>query len=263
MKKYLSLILSLIAMYFFTSVFAVADHGTDKALTYKVTMKKVELCTGSTPDKSNMTNTATCTGAVTIGNGVKVVDIAAVGAGMAAATYGDATLLPLGETYTHMRVTIDRTFTIKGTARSDGGTTCSTRTAGTSANYPGGSHTGTEKYTYKPVVAASGTAQEMENTLVSDNYTRCNNAACSNQSADVTMTYNQGTGSATAQTQHADGSTNPDHVMTYLLTKPFTVSMVTPTIDISFGTKNSIVAHDVGTLCMVDNAEPVVTITIE
>ena len=71
--------------------------ATGAADVYKVTMRKVELCTGST----GVTN---CDNAVVIGSGDKVVDIAAVSAGSAAASYGDSALLPLGETYTHMRV---------------------------------------------------------------------------------------------------------------------------------------------------------------
>ena len=69
------------------------------ASVYKVTMKKLEMCTAST----GVTN---CEGAVVIGTGEAVVDIAAADAGAVAGTYGDPALLPLGETYTHMRVTI-------------------------------------------------------------------------------------------------------------------------------------------------------------
>ena len=47
-----------------------------------------------------------------IGSGDKEVDIASVGAGQAAAAYGTPTLLPLGETYTHMRTTIGKKFII-------------------------------------------------------------------------------------------------------------------------------------------------------
>jgi hypothetical protein len=63
-------------------------------------MRKVELCTAST-------GVTSCENAVIIGSGDKVVDIAAVSAGFAAASYGNPASLPLGETYTHMRVTID------------------------------------------------------------------------------------------------------------------------------------------------------------
>ena len=80
--------------------------ATGVADVYKVTMRKVELCTAST-------GVTSCENAVVIGSGDKVVDIASVSAGSAAASYGDPALLPLGETYTHMRVTIDRKFVIQ------------------------------------------------------------------------------------------------------------------------------------------------------
>ena len=77
---------------------------TGAADVYKVTM--VELCTAST-------SVTDCENPIVIGNTEKTVDIAATDAGSAAANYGDPALLPLGETYTHMRVTVDRKFTIQ------------------------------------------------------------------------------------------------------------------------------------------------------
>ena len=77
-----------------------------KAAVYKVTMKKVALCTG----KGSGT---TCLGEVVIGTGSKEVDVASVTAGAVAGSFGNPALLPLGTTFTHMQVTIDRKFTIK------------------------------------------------------------------------------------------------------------------------------------------------------
>ena len=59
-----------------------AASTTGLASVYKVTMKKVELCTAST-------SVSSCVGAVVIGNTEKVVDIASVNAGVAAATFGE------------------------------------------------------------------------------------------------------------------------------------------------------------------------------
>ena len=81
-----------IIMFFSISTLHAAST-TGLASVYKVTMKKVELCTAST-------SVSSCVGAVVIGNTEKVVDIASVNAGAAAASYGDPALLPLGETYT-------------------------------------------------------------------------------------------------------------------------------------------------------------------
>ena len=73
-------------------IFIVNSYGastTGAADVYKVTIRKVELCTVST-------GVSNCDGAVVIGSGDKEVDIAAATAGAAAASYGDAALLPLG-----------------------------------------------------------------------------------------------------------------------------------------------------------------------
>ena len=88
--------------------------GSGPASVLKVIMKKMELCTGYTGgDFNNILTNDFCHNPVVIGSGDKEVDIASVGAGQAAAAYGTPTLLPLGETYTHMRTTIGKKFIIK------------------------------------------------------------------------------------------------------------------------------------------------------
>ena len=232
--------------------------ATGAADVYKVTMRKVELCTGST----GVTN---CENAVVIGSGDKVVDIASVSAGSAAASYGDPAFLPLGETYTHMRVTIDRKFVIKNsTAIAAGSNATACRTiASTDAMYGSGSSEAARKYTHKPVVANNQTAAEMNVYLINDQYTRCNLANCSNKTDDQDQTYPQGSGSSTYQTQHADGSSDADHILVYELTSPYTVALIAPTIDISFGTSAAVGAQEVNSLCQIWAEEPIVTITIK
>ena len=52
--------------------------------------------------------------------------------------------------------------------------------------------------------------------------------------------------------------------MVYELSTPYTVALIGPTIDISFGTSAAIKATEIGTdFCMFDPQEPVVTITIK
>ena len=240
---------------FFSQVYAADNVATPS--TYKVTMKKVELCTAST-------GVSSCVGSVTVGDSSKVVDIASVSAGAAAATFGDPALLPLGETYTHMRVTIDRKFTIKADLEVSGVTdNCTTTAALSGSSYPGGSLSGNEKYDRTPIIADGGTAAEADLYLKNDQMKTCTNGACSTLSGANTITYAQNSGSSTYQTQHADGSTSDDHVMVYKLTTPYTVALIAPTIDISFGTSAAIKATEIGTdFCMFDPQEPVVTITI-
>ena len=254
MNKLFKIIISNIFILFFLSVSAYAVTGA--ADVYKVTMRKVELCTGST-------GVSSCDNAVVIGTGDKEVDIASVSAGAAAASYGEPALLPLGETYTHMRVTIDRKFTIKNStaiAAGENATACRT-IASTDGMYV--TDEATDKYTHKPVVANNQTAAEMNIYLVNDQYTRCNLANCSNKTDDQSISYAQGTGSSKHQTQHADGSSDADHVMIYELTSPYTVALIAPKIDISFGTSAAVSAQEVNELCQIWAEEPVVTITIE
>ena len=254
MNKLLKIIISNILILFFLSVSAYAVTGA--ADVYKVTMRKVELCTGST-------GVSSCDNAVVIGTGDKEVDIASVDAGASAASYGEPALLPLGVTYTHMRVTIDRKFTIRNStaiAAGENATACRT-IASTDGMYV--TDEATDKYTHKPVVANNQTAAEMNIYLVNDQYTRCNLANCSNKTDDQSISYAQGTGSSKHQTQHADGSTDDDHVMIYELTSPYTVALIAPKIDISFGTSAAVSAQEVNELCQIWAEEPIVTITIK
>ena len=254
MNKLLKIFISNILILFFFSVYAYAVTGA--ADVYKVTMRKVELCTGST-------GVSSCDNAVVIGTGDKEVDIASVDAGASAASYGEPALLPLGETYTHMRVTIDRKFTIKNStaiAAGENATACRT-IASTDGMYV--TDEATDKYTHKPVVANNQTAAEMNVYLVNDQYTRCNLANCSNKTDDQSISYAQGTGSSKHQTQHADGSSDADHVMIYELTSPYTVALIAPQIDISFGTSAAVSAQEVNELCQIWAEEPIVTITIK
>ena len=258
MNKLLNIFISNILILFFFSVYAYAVTGA--ADVYKVTMRKVELCTGST-------GVSSCDNAVVIGTGDKEVDIASVDAGASAASYGEPALLPLGVTYTHMRVTIDRKFTIRNsTAIAAGENATACRTIATTTAMYGGTAEATRKYTHKPVVANNQTAAEMNIYLVNDQYTRCNVAGCSGDGGttdDQSISYAQGTGSSKHQSQHADGSTDDDHVMIYELTTPYTVALIAPQIDISFGTSAAVSAQEVNELCQIWAEEPIVTITIK
>ena len=249
------IIAKFLLLVFVTNSYSASATGAPTV--YKVIMKKVELCTAST-------GVTSCEGAVVIGETEKTVDIASVDAGLAAATFGDPALLPLGETYTHMRVTIDRKMTIKADITVPGVTApCRTTTALSDSAYPGGL-SGTEKYDRTPVVADDGTAAEADIYMKNDQMETCENAACSSTSDPNTVEYDQGIGSSTHQSTHAEGDTSDDHILVYTLATPYTVALISPTIDISFGTQNAIKAAEVGTdLCRFEPQEPKVTITIK
>ena len=230
---------------------------TGAAEIYKVIMRKVEMCTGST----GVTN---CDDAVVVGSGDKEVDIASVGAGSAAASYGDPALLTLGTIYTHMRVTIDRKFVIKSAEALDpagAADGCVTREVGDS-NYD--TSQSVDKYTHKPVVAdgnAAGAAQDMVIYMENDSYELCDDATCSGTSTS-SNDYSSPQWITFQETHSSD--TSDDHIMVYKLSTPYTVSLIPPVIDISFGTQDAVGAFTVSsTLCGMYGAEPKVTITIK
>ena len=250
------IIAKFLSLVFVTNSYSASATGAPTV--YKVIMKKVELCTAST-------GVTSCEGAVVIGETEKTVNIASVDAGLAAATFGDPALLPLGETYTHMRVTIDRKMIIKADITVPGVTKpCRTTAALSGSAYPDGDLSGTEKYDRTPVVEDDGTAVEADVYMKNDQMETCTAADCSSTSDPNTMEYDQGIGSSTHQSTHAEGDTSDDHIMVYTLTTPYTVALIAPTIDISFGTEDAIKAAEVGTdLCTFEPQEPIVTITIK
>ena len=220
-------------------------------------MKKIELCESST-------GVDNCVGAIVLADTELEIDIAAATAGAAAAAYGNVAFLPLGTTYTHMRTTISRKFTVSADITVSGiGTPCRTYA---DAKYPGNhAAAGNEIHTHRPAMTPNTTQAEMVSYLVNDQFTVCTAANCSSVSNDNDNTYAQGTGSSTFQTQHADGSEETDHVMIYTLEAPYTVALIAPILDISFATQAAVNASEIGetNLCNIEPLEPVVTISIK
>ena len=112
MKKKINLILlTLLIIFSSTQITYGSFEAKGDAAVLKVTMKKVEICTGyQGGDFDDILTKEFCNDALVIGSGDQEVDIASVDAGDEAASYGNPTLLPLGETYTHIRVTIGKRF---------------------------------------------------------------------------------------------------------------------------------------------------------
>ena len=268
----LILIISIIFLTFIKSSFAA--RGTGDAAVFKVTMKKMELCTGyQGGDFHNITNSSFCNNPIVVGSGDKVVDIASVNAGAAAASYGNAALLPLGETYTHLRVTIDKKFTIKTSAAIDTGGSDDTdncMSKSVTSSYP--TNEATNKYTHKPAVAEggnSGSSEEMNLYMTNGEkdsthngsdatYVQCTNADCTKNSTvngrtwwntwlDTESALSSNGDSHIAQSIHRAGAATDDFILVYKLTSPYTVTTSPPTIDIAFGTKGSIGAQEVST----------------
>ena len=271
MKKIFNLILSILIINSlnFQPTYAYDNEAYGNASVLKITMRKVELCTGfQTGDFDDVLTDAFCNNAVVIGTGDKVVDIASVGAGLAAASYGQPTLLPLGETYTHLRVTIDKKFTLKSDGTIDTGSAsndtdfCATKTT-TDAMYGGGTGEAGKKYTHKPAIDpgadANAVAEEMDLYFVNGKQTgesgdttiHCYNNSCGQSATNWNWNYDGEAAnlSGLANTHVAmsvprASVTTDDIVLVYALSSPYTVSMKPPSIDIAFSTQDGILAGE-------------------
>jgi len=274
---------------------AYAAEAKGNADIYKITMRKIELCTGYTVVDFDDVGTAdACHDAVVIGSGDKEVDIASVDPGSSVSSYGDPTSLPLGETYSHMRVTIDKKFKIRTKLDDEGkgiDTTGSDKTdncitvATTDSQYV--TDEATDKYTHKVAIAEGGTNAEM--TMYSTNgaqsdegtsgtYTQCLNGDCSQKNTNwythLAKDASELTSAIAMSTSRSSVSTD-NMILVYQLTTPFTVTLIPPTIDISFGTKNAVGVQEVSNsqgsetptnndgMCSFYAEEPIVTITIK
>jgi hypothetical protein len=118
------------------------------------------------------------------------------------------------------------------------------------------------KFTHAITVADDGTAAEMNLYLTNDSYLICTNATCGATSGS-TNDYTSPTYATYMESHAAD--TGDEHVMIYALSAPYTVALIPPVIDISFGTAEAIGATDPnsGSRCMMIAFEPVCTITIK
>ena len=251
---------------------------------YKIKMHKLELCTGHTAgDMDDVASSTTqCQGAVTIGNstaGVEV-DIASVSEGAVAGNFGDAMILPLGETYTHARVTINRQMKLRteeAINTKGGGSVDNCMTiATTDAMYKNDEET--DRYTHKPVVEENGNSGASEEMTLyvyngqqagdggDDTFRLCQNANCD---TDLGSGWNYAASasdlsSALAMQTMRDDSTD-QLALIYALEAPYTVALISPQIDMSFSTRQAINAKsEVGnTFCSFAISEPTVTISIK
>ena len=268
MKKIFSLILStlLISLLNFQTIQAADNENFGQSAVLKITMRKVELCTGfQGGDFDDILTEAFCNDPVVIGSGDKVVDIASVDAGASAAAYGQPTLLPLGETYTHLRVTIDKKFTMKGKtvvstgSGSDDTEFCATKTI-TDAMYGGGAGEAGKKYTHRvavdPVANANVAQQEMDLYFVNglktgeagSTFTHCYGDDCGDDAENWSWGYAPAASgfpnTFVAQNIPRASVVTDDMVFVYELDQPYKVTIKPPSIDIAFSTLETLLVYE-------------------
>ena len=211
--------------------YTASDEG--QPTQYEVTMKKVELCTD-----------LACSSPYTLGEKDMDADIASVTAGADVGAYAPTTGIPPGIVYTHLRVTISRTFTVTASISVDGGL-CRTD-GGNNANA-----------TQMTVGASSGTAVAETMYLVN---------AGSYGASDGTRDGDEGSSNidigysspSSAKTMSVSGD---NAVMVYELTAPYQKTLRAPVIKVKFNTATAIGVED--TACSMYINEPSVTISLQ
>ena len=213
--------------------YTASDEG--QPTQYEVTMKKVELCTD-----------LACSSPYTLGEKDMDADIASVTAGADIGTYAPTTGIPPGIVYTHLRVTISRTFTITASISVDGGL-CRTD-GGDNANA-----------TQMTVGASSGTAVAETMYLVNaggygpSDGTRDGDVDAADNDIDVDYS-----SPSSAKTMTVSGD---NAVMVYELTAPYQKTLRAPVIKVKFNTATAIGVED--TACSMYINEPSVTISLQ
>ena len=208
-------------------IFNKSYAATGAATEYEITMKKVELCSD-----------ATCTTPITVGERDMAADIAAADAGATVGNYASTSGIPSG-TYTHIKITMSRSFQITGSVV-DGGTTCTT-------------DGGTDNDNDQMLDSGTGTATSTAMYLVdADDYDASDG---SGGGSNITISYANPT-YASSMTVSGDNA-----VMIYKLTEPYTRLLKAPVIKVSFNTENAIGGD--GNACVMWIEEPYVSISIQ
>ena len=228
MKK---IIILLFTFFIVERGYTASDQG--QPTQYQVTMKKVELCTD-----------LACTSPYVVGERDMDADIASVSAGADVGNFAPTTGIPPGIVYTHLRVTISRTFTITASISVDGGL-CRT---------DGGDNATATQMT---VGASSGTAVAETMYLVNagsygaSDGTRDGAVGSSNIDIDYSSP-----SSAKSMTVSGDNA-----VMTYELASPYQKTLRAPVIKVKFNTSTAVGVED--TACSMWINEPSVTIALQ
>jgi hypothetical protein len=220
-------------------VAAAAFPGTAVTPTiYQVTLKKVEICTGSD-------GVGSCEGSFVLGSSTRSFDIAAVGAGAAVGSYANLSTLPVGSTFTHIRVTVDAAITARASGTDGvGPPTCYTQAAGggsagtaASATFAGGPPvTGTIYVPHIGTLNTSGGARTLTE-------------------ADFQTTGARG---------YIKRPNDSDVVITYSLTAPYTsVLNKQPQVTVKFNVTGAVGILWTGAACDVFPEPPSVTITVQ
>ena len=170
-------------------------------------------------------------------------DIASVTAGADVGNYAPTTGIPIGKTYTHLRVTIGRTFQVTGSVDLSSGDDCWTN---------GGKAASTTQMVLGKTSVGSGAVQTKMILTDAGNYGAADGTKDS--ASNITMSYDSPT-YASSMSVSGDNA-----VMIYKLTSAYTAGLKPPAIRIKFDVSSAIGAEN--TACAMWVEEPLVTIAL-
>ncbi len=233
-KILFSIILSL---FLFQNVYSANGDGSGQPTQYEVTMKKVELCTD-----------LACSSPFTLGEKSMAADIVPSEGGKDVGNYASTSGIPVGIVYTHLRVTLDRTFKITGSV-----------TAGTGGDQKdcatdGGNNAGATQMT---VGTDGGTPAEESMFLVdAGSYVNTSGKRAGDVgSSHLDISY------ATPSSAKSISVSGDNALLVYELTAPYQKTLRAPVIKIAFDTSEAISANSTG--CAMWIEEPSVSITLQ
>ena len=247
----------IISIFLFSLFYSLSSYSATvgRADVYKVTMERSELC-----------QDAACANYTTMCTTSKIADIASKNAGSDVAGWCALTGLPIGTTYTHVRVRINRAFTIKGYVQDRNGTTdC----------YTGSTTAGTATATAQGSEHADATTQTLVEQEIwlydarGDNGTYITGTSGANAYwwsfythaarplgstawcvGTIAGTHNNAAGicadtNTTSATWDDNATANSIQII-YPLTNPYTVGVITPKLTLSFDTQEGLGAEWLG-----------------
>ena len=227
----------IIILIYFINTFSYADTlEYANADEYSITIESVKLCQNATINNEESFSVSGC---VTLGNSSLTVDITSAEINGTLGKYADTNTLQAGTTYRYFVPTINRNFSIKGSAVLDSQVS-GTFTCNTDEN---ASRASNAKNITQIAGNVNGTATTTTtfSTSTTSSGIICLNTACDNSQTGLTFDNDIPDNSVLyGNAINVPSDTAEKMEMLYTIATPFTMSDIPPVINMSFGTKSAI-----------------------
>jgi hypothetical protein len=203
---------------------------------YSITIESVKLCQNATIVSEESFSVSGC---VTLGNSSLTVDIASADISGTLGKYADTNTLQAGTTYRYFVPTINRNFSIRGSAVLDSQVS-GTFTCNTDENASRASNAINITQIAGNVNGTATTTTTFSTSTTSSGIV-CLNTACDNSQTGLSFDNNIPDNSTLyGNAINVPSDTSDTMEMLYTISTPFTMSDIPPVINMSFGTKSAI-----------------------